>query len=69
VIVWGIEQDCASVGITSVFMFSESRLGKLPQLRKQLARKAVFEYGLPLAETAKRLGVTPNAVNYMLKDR
>jgi hypothetical protein len=60
---------CEAEGVTLAFLHSGSRMGKLPKLRKQLARKAVFEYGLPLAETAKRLGVTPNAVNYMLKDR
>ncbi|NTW84018.1 MAG: hypothetical protein HGB36_11740 [Chlorobiaceae bacterium] len=45
------------------------RVVKFTQLRKQLAMKAVFEYGLSLAVTAKRLGVTANAVNYMRKDR
>jgi predicted transcriptional regulator len=36
-------------------------------LRKQLARKFVEDYGLSLAETARQLGVTTNAVAYMLK--
>jgi|GEM_PF-3090957 hypothetical protein len=31
-----------------------------------LAKKAVFEYGLSRAETARHLGVTSNAVSYML---
>jgi putative transposase len=64
-----IGQLCDAEGVTLAFLQSGSRVGKLPKLRKQLARKAVFEYGLTLVETAKRLGVTPNAVNYMLKDR
>jgi putative transposase len=64
-----IGQLCEAEGVTLAFLRSGSRAGKLPKLRKQLARKAVFEYGLTLVETAKRLGVTPNAVNYMLKDR
>ena len=60
---------CEAEGVTLAFLQSGSRMGKLPILRKQIARKAVFEYGLTLVDTAKRLGVTPNAVNYMLKDR
>jgi hypothetical protein len=43
------------------------KAGKMPTLRKELARKAVLEYGLSLAETARLLGVTANAVSYMLK--
>jgi REP element-mobilizing transposase RayT len=64
-----IRRLCEAEGVTLAFLHSGSRMGKLPKMRKQLARKAVFEYGLTLVETAKRLGVTPNAVNYMLKDR
>ncbi|NTU97604.1 MAG: hypothetical protein HGA62_07320 [Chlorobiaceae bacterium] len=60
---------CEAEGVTLAFLQSGSRIGMLPKLRKKLARKSVFEYGLPLAETAKRLGVRANAVNYMLKDR
>ncbi|NTW84379.1 MAG: hypothetical protein HGB36_13645 [Chlorobiaceae bacterium] len=60
---------CEAEGVTLAFLRSGSRAGKLPKLRKQLARKAAFEYGLPLVEAAKRLGVSANAVNYMLKDR
>jgi predicted transcriptional regulator len=41
----------------------------LPKLRKELARKGVEEYGISLAETARQLGVTTNAVSYMLKQR
>jgi predicted transcriptional regulator len=39
----------------------------LPKLRKELARKGVEEYGISLAETARQLGVTTNAVSYLLK--
>ena len=60
---------CEAEGVTLAFLQSGSRVGKLPKLRKQLARKAVLEYGLSLAETARRIGVTGTAVNYMLRDR
>jgi predicted transcriptional regulator len=44
-----------------------SKRGVLPKLRKELARKGVEEYGISLAKTARQLGVTTNAVSYMLK--
>jgi putative transposase len=64
-----IEQACDAAGVTVVFLQSGSRSGVLPGLRKQLAMKAVKEYGISLAETARQLGVTANAVSYMLKSQ
>lgn len=61
------EQACEAAGVTVTFLRSGSRSGRLPSLRKQLAKKGAFEIGLPLAEIARRLGVTPSAVSYMLK--
>jgi len=48
---------------------SGSRSGELPLLRKALARKGVWEYGVSLAETARQLGVTTSAVSQMLKKK
>ncbi|NTU50269.1 MAG: hypothetical protein HGA87_05215, partial [Desulfobulbaceae bacterium] len=48
---------------------SSSRSGELPLLRKALARKAVWEYGVSLAETARQLGVTTSAVSQILKKK
>ncbi len=62
-----IGEVCDSVGATVTFMRTGSRTGVLPALRKQLARKAVNEYGISLAETARQFGVTANAVSHMLK--
>jgi len=62
-----IERACRDAGVTPVFLRSGSKAGKLPSLRKELARKALLEYGMSLAETARQLGVTANAVSYMLK--
>jgi hypothetical protein len=63
------EQACAAAGITVVFLRSGSRSGELLKLRKELARKAVCEYGLSLAETARQMGVTTSAVSYILKQK
>ncbi|ASQ90332.1 hypothetical protein CHL67_04790 [Prosthecochloris sp. GSB1] len=62
-----IEQVCESEGVTVAFLRSGSRSGRLPSLRKELAQKAVNEYGLSLAETGRQLGVTTNAVSFMLR--
>ncbi len=63
-----IEQACESAGVTVTFLRSGSRIGQLPSLRKELARKAVYKYGISLAETGRKLGVTTNAVSFMLKN-
>lgn len=62
-----IDQACRDAGITTTFLRSGSRGGLLPSLRKRLAEKFVYEYGVSLAETARQLGVTTNAVSFMLK--
>jgi hypothetical protein len=62
-----IEQACQAEGISVAFLRSGSRIGKLPVLRKQLAKRAVYELGLSIAETARHLGVTANAVSFMMK--
>jgi len=62
-----VEKACIDAGITKVFLRSGSRCGSLPLLRKELARKAVLEYGISLAETARQLGVTTSTVSCMLK--
>jgi putative transposase len=53
--------------VTVIFLRSGSRCGVLPGLRKQLAMQAVNEHGISIADTARQLGVTANAVSYMLK--
>ena len=62
-----IEESCRVAGITVAFFRSGSRSGLLSKVRKRLAMKFVSEYGLSLAETGRQLGVTTNAVSYMLQ--
>ena len=62
-----IEQACEEAGVTSAFLHSGSRSGKAPMVRKELAKKGVYGFGISLAETARCLGVTTSAVSYMLK--
>jgi hypothetical protein len=62
-----IEKACESAGVTKEHLQTGSKRGVLPRLRRELARKGVEEYAISLAETARQLGVTTNAVSYMLK--
>jgi REP element-mobilizing transposase RayT len=62
-----IEKSCEAAGVTPLFLRTGSKRGVLPSLRRELAKKAVNEYGITLSETARQLGVTANAVSYMLK--
>jgi len=64
-----IEQVCREAGVTEAFLRSGSRSGVLASMRKKLALKFVYEYGLSMAEAARRLGVTTNAVGYMVRNR
>jgi len=62
-----IEKACEVAGVTTANLRTGSKRGVLPKLRRELALKGVEEYSLSLAETARQLGVTTNAVSYMLK--
>jgi putative transposase len=62
-----IEMVCEAAGASVLFLRTGSKSGVLPKLRRELAKKAVNEFGMSLAGTARQLGVTSNAVSYMLK--
>ena len=66
-IVRDIEDACRKEGIGVAALRSGSRKGRLPAIRKELARKFVHEYGLSLAETARQLWVTTGAVSHMVR--
>ncbi|HEA68161.1 MAG TPA: hypothetical protein ENI07_15250, partial [Desulfobacterales bacterium] len=44
-----------------------SRRPPLPKLRRAIALKLVNEYGLSLAETARRLGISTSGVAQILR--
>lgn len=62
-----LETICQEEGITQEQVLSGSRRHPIPKVRKKLARHFILEYGLSLAETARRLGVTASAVSRMLE--
>jgi hypothetical protein len=62
-----IATSCEKAGISEAFLRSGARSKGVPLIRKKLAEKFVTVYGLSFAETARHLGVTTNAVLYMLR--
>ena len=64
-----IADACENAGISVAFFRSGSRSGILSTMRKSLAKNFTSEYGLSRAETARQLGVTTSAVNYMIRKR
>jgi REP element-mobilizing transposase RayT len=62
-----IDEICRKSGISVEMLRSGSCRRPLPGLRRELAKRFVEEYGVSLAETARQLGVTTNAVCAMLK--
>ncbi|HEA65382.1 MAG TPA: sigma-70 family RNA polymerase sigma factor [Desulfobacterales bacterium] len=44
-----------------------SRLSPLPKLRRAIALKLINEYGVSLAETARRLGIPTSGVAQRLR--
>ncbi|NTW84231.1 MAG: hypothetical protein HGB36_12870 [Chlorobiaceae bacterium] len=64
-----IRKACGEAGVSEAFLRSGSRSGMMSSIRKKLALQFVNEYGLSLAETARKLGVATNTVSYMLRKR
>jgi REP element-mobilizing transposase RayT len=62
-----IDEMCRKSGISVEMLRSVSCRRPLPAMRRELAKRFVEEYGVSLAETARQLGVTTNAVCAMLK--
>ena len=61
-----IEESCKQNGIHRAELRAGSRRGRIPQLRLELARRILREFGLPLADIARELGVSTSAISKML---
>ena len=62
-----IEDACKKNGIDPGALTAGSRSRKLSALRHELSHRLVTELGLPLAEAARRLGVTTGAISNALR--
>ena len=62
-----IELHCKSAKVAVGMLQSGSRRPPLPKLRRAIALKLINEYGVSLAETARRLGISTSGVAQILK--
>ena len=62
-----VETHCHKEKVTISMLQSGSRRPPLPKLRKAIASKLVNGYGVSLAETARRLGISTSGVAQILK--
>ena len=58
-----IGESCLEKGVDRVELEGGSRRGKVSQLRVELAHRLLHEFGLPLAEIARHLGVSTSAIS------
>jgi hypothetical protein len=57
-----IEESCRKKGIHKAEIKMGSRRSRISQLRAELAWKMQEEFGLPMAEIARQLGVSTSAI-------
>ena len=62
-----IEQRCKKEGISPQELQVGSRRGVISEIRSALAVKLAREWGLPLAEIARQLGVSTSAISQILR--
>ncbi|MCP4632091.1 MAG: hypothetical protein GY855_04120 [candidate division Zixibacteria bacterium] len=62
-----IKTACKSEEVTEAMLQSGSRRPPLPRLRKTIALKLVTQYGVSLAETARKLGISTSGVAQILR--
>lgn len=62
-----IEIQCKKENVAVAMLQSGSRRSPLPKLRRAIALKLIDEYGVSLAETARRLGISTSGVAQILR--
>ena len=62
-----IQEACDQKGINEKELRMGSRRGQISTVRSDIARRLVKEYGIPLAEVARQVGVTTSAISNMLR--
>ena len=61
-----IAEVCAREGVTVNELRSGSRRGKLPSLRSAIVISLVKDYGIPLAEIGRQVGISTSAVSKIM---
>ncbi len=62
-----IEKQCKKEKVAVAMLQTGSRRPPLPKLRRVIALKLINEYGVSLAETARRLGISTSGVAQILR--
>jgi len=64
-----IDQVCEKEGINPKELRMGSRRGCISQVRLQIAYQLVQDYGIPLAEVARHLGISTSAISKAITRR
>lgn len=64
-----IVQTCKKNGVSLTELRAGSRRGRLPAVRADLACRLVEDFGLPVAEVARQLGISTSGVSKILSRR
>jgi predicted HTH domain antitoxin len=62
-----IENQCKKEKVAVAMLQTGSRRPPLPKVRRVIALKLINEYGVSLAETARRLGISTSGVAQILR--
>ena len=57
---------CKKDGISLTELRSGSRRGKLPAVRVKIVQRLVEDYGVPIAEVAREVGISTSGVSKIL---
>jgi DNA-binding phage protein len=61
-----VAEICKKSGVSLTELRSGSRRGELPAVRVKIARALVEDYGLPIAEIARQVGISTSGVSKIL---
>jgi REP element-mobilizing transposase RayT len=61
-----ISEECKKRNVSLTELRSGSRRGEIPAVRAEVSRKLVENYGIPIAEIARQVGVSTSAISKSL---
>ena len=64
-----VAEGCKKNGVSLTELRSGSRRGRLPEVRAKIVHGLVEDYGLPLAEVARQVGISTSGVSKIMSRR
>jgi REP-associated tyrosine transposase len=61
-----VAEECKKSGVSLTELRSGSRRGRLPEVRTKIVRRLVENYGVPVAEVARQVGISTSGVSKVL---